>query len=77
MLLAMPCNVMGILRQLCDIQQHCRMAERCWLDTTNVHAFELYRPADTKDKEPLPVGVSHHCGNHDLSRIYHPSGSEP
>ena len=77
MLPALSCNVVGILGQLRDIQQHRRMAQRRWADTTNFHAVELHRPANAKDKESLLVSVSYRCGHHDLSRIHHPAGSEP
>jgi hypothetical protein len=53
------------------------MAERCRVNTTNLHAVELRCTADAKDKKSLLVSVSHHCGYHDMSRIYHPFGSEP
>jgi len=67
---------MGILRQLFNIQQHSRMAQRCWFDTADLHAVELRRTANAKDKKSLLVGMSHCRGDHDMSRIYHTLGSE-
>jgi hypothetical protein len=77
MLLALSCNIVGILRQLCNVQQHRRMAQRCWVDTTNFHAVELHRAANAKDEKSLPVSVSDRCSHYDLSRIHHPPRSEP
>jgi hypothetical protein len=77
MLLAMSSNILGILRHFCDIQQHRRMAECRGPNITNLHAAELHCAANTEDTESLPLSMSHHRGHDDLSRVYHPFGSEP
>jgi hypothetical protein len=76
MLLALSSNILGILRQFRDIQQHRRMAECCGPNITNLHAAKLHCAANTEDTESLLVSMSHHCGHDDLSRFYHPSGSK-
>jgi hypothetical protein len=77
MLLTLSGNILGILGQLCDIQQHCRMAERRWSDTTNFHAAELHCAADAEDEKSLLVCMPYHRGHDDLSRFHDPIGSEP
>ena len=53
------------------------MAQRYRLDITNLYVDKLHRPADTKDKKSLPVGMPHHRGHDDMPGIHHPVGSKP